>query len=167
MSTASLHLMEKLTTSLYVPQNTKILKRSRDIDPKWVKRKKVTKLVFCNFLYKTNMFQKTFTRSTRFLFSDIHFKWWKRGTVFVFCGTFTQIFGAKKGIVSVSYIIVFWFLICSYWRVLRLYLWRLLRFVMPPTIAGERSQRNLDISIPKLWIFLWWIEKNHPFPKRY
>ena len=160
MSTAILHLIEKLTTSLYVPQNKKIPKHLRNIDPKWVKLKKVTVRMFCsffsfcldNFLYKTNMFQKPFTRSTRFYFL-IFILNDERGTVFIFCGTITQAFGAKKSMVSVSYLTVFWLLIHSSWWVLRLYVWCLLSFIMPPIIAGERSWRNLYISIPKLWIF--------------
>ena len=53
MSTAILHLIGKLTTPLYVPQITKTLKRPRNIHPKWVKRMKVTKLVFCIFFLLT------------------------------------------------------------------------------------------------------------------
>ena len=89
-----------------------------------------------------------------FIFNDE-----KEVQFFTFWDTNAQIFGAKKDT-------VFIFLLYSSWRVLRFYVGGLLSFIMSPMIAGERPWRDLYISIAKLWIFLWWIEKEPSFSRR-
>ena len=84
----------------------------------------------------------------------------------IFCGTIARIFVGKKDMISVPYLFVFGFLWYSSSRVLRFYVGGLLIFIMSPIIAGDRPWRNLYVSIAKLWIFLWWIEKEPSFFRR-
>ena len=90
----------------------------------------------------------------------------RKAQFLIFWGTTAQIFGAKKDMVSVPYLIIFGFLLYGTWQILRLYVGGRLSFIMSPIIAGEKPWRNLYISIAKLWIFLWWIEKESSFSRR-
>ena len=75
---------------------------------------------------------------------------------FMVRGTIDHIFGGKYEIVFVSHFTVLGLRLSSSYTFLRLY--RLFSSKTVFTITGERQFTNLQISMAKLWIFLWWME---------